>query len=134
MRETSVFEQGLQILEAWDEVSVFHADKTFTHLEELIRQGDFRKIAVFTGRNSADSSGAWAKLLNSLRYTECAVVRFKDIPPEPDMQTVYAMKEFLAGNDPDGVIALGIAKLFLLSLRESEHKKTPSNNSYNYCV
>ena len=107
MQETSVFEQGLQILEAWDEVSVFHADKTFTHLEELIRQGDFRKIAVFTGKNSADTSGAWAKLLTALRYTECGTVRFKDIPPEPDMETVYAMRDFLQQSAPDAVIALG---------------------------
>ncbi len=107
MAKISTFEQGLQILDAWDEVSVLHTDSSFGELEAAVRMNNWHKVAVFTGRNSADSSGAWAKLLNSLRYTECAVVRFKDIPPEPDMQTVYAMKEFLAGNDPDGVIALG---------------------------
>lgn len=107
MAEYTVFEQGLQILEAWDEVGVIHSDTSLSQLEEIIRQDDLRKIAVFTGKYSADSSGAWAKLLSSLRYTDCAVVRFKDIPPEPDMETVFAMKAFLEENSPDGVIALG---------------------------
>ena len=107
MAEYTVFERGLQILDAWDEVGVFHADTSFTLLEELIRQDDLRRIAVFTGRYSADESGAWAKLLSSLRYTDCAAVRFKDIPPEPDMETVHAMKAFLEETAPDGVIALG---------------------------
>lgn len=107
MARNSVFEQGLQILEAWNEVGVIHSDASFAQLEEIIRQDDLRKIAVFTGKYSADSSGAWAKLLSSLRYTECAAVRFKDIPPEPDMETVFAMKAFLEEHSPDGVIALG---------------------------
>ena len=107
MANFSTFEQGLQILDAWDEVSVLHTDNSFGQLEEAVRLNDWRKVAVFTGRCSADRSGAWARLLNSLRYTDCAAVRFKDIPAEPDMQTVYAMKEFLAENNPDGVIALG---------------------------
>ena len=107
MAEYTVFEQGLQILEAWDEVGIIHSDTSLSQLEEIIRQDDLRKIAVFTGKYSADSSGAWAKLLSSLRYTDCAVVRFKDIPPEPDMETVFAMKAFLEENSPDGVIALG---------------------------
>ena len=107
MANFSAFEQGLQILEAWNEVSVLHTDSSFVQLEAAVRLNDWRKVAVFTGSSSADRSGAWAKLLNSLRYTDCAAVRFKDIPPEPDMQTVYAMKEFLAETDPDCVIALG---------------------------
>ncbi|MBR2357681.1 MAG: iron-containing alcohol dehydrogenase [Lentisphaeria bacterium] len=107
MAKASAFEQGLQILDAWDEVSVFHADDSFAELEELIRLENLRSVAVFTGRNSADSSGAWAKLLTSLRYGECAAVRFKDIPPEPDMDTVENMVQFLRQAEPDAVIALG---------------------------
>lgn len=107
MAECTVFEQGLQILESWDEVSIFHADDSFSELEELSRLENLRKVAVFTGRNSADSSGAWAKLLNVMRYTDCAAVRFKEIPPEPDMETVAAMQDFLQETAPDGVIALG---------------------------
>ena len=107
MAECTVFEQGLQILDSWDEVSIFHADDSFSELEELIRLENLRKVAVFTGRNSADFSGAWAKLLNVMRYTDCAAVRFREIPPEPDMETVSAMQSFLQANAPDGVIALG---------------------------
>ena len=103
MAKASAFEQGLQILDAWDEVSVFHADDSFAELEELIRLENLRSVAVFTGRNSADSSGAWAKLLTSLRYGECAAVRFKDIPPEPDMDTVENMVQFLRQAEPDAV-------------------------------
>ena len=88
MANFSAFEQGLQILEAWNEVSVLHTDSSFVQLEAAVRLNDWRKVAVFTGSSSADRSGAWAKLLNSLRYTDCAAVRFKDIPAEPDMQPV----------------------------------------------
>ena len=47
MAEYTVFEQGLQILEAWDEVGIIHSDTSLSQLEEIIRQDDLRKIAVF---------------------------------------------------------------------------------------
>ena len=103
----SILERGMQQLAAWDEVCVCHGDDSFVMLEEILRADSLHKIAVFTGRNSADRSGAWAELLQVLRYTDCAAVRFKDIPPEPDMETVYAMRDFLQEVSPDAVIALG---------------------------
>ena len=103
----SILERGMQQLAAWDEVCVCHGDDSFVMLEEILRADSLHKIAVFTGRNSADRSGAWAELLQVLRYTDCAAVRFKDIPPEPDMETVFAMHDFLEHEKVDGVIALG---------------------------
>lgn len=90
-----------------EETAVFNGDDSLAMLEEIVLQKACRKVAVFTGRNSADSSGAWSALLAALRYTDCAVVRFKDIPAEPDMQTVEKMRSFLEQEQPDLVIALG---------------------------
>ena len=95
MAQMDAFERGLQILSAWDEVSVFHGDDSWAQLDILMQSMKYRKIAVFTGCSSADKSGSWARLLAALRYTDCAVVRFRNIPAEPDMETVYAMKQFL---------------------------------------
>jgi hypothetical protein len=53
------------------------------------------KIVLFTGRSSADISGA-ARFVEQIAG-ECTaeLFRWKDIPPEPDIQTVLAMRDFL---------------------------------------
>ena len=107
MSSEHLLERAIEILTLHDECLVVNGDDSWSALDESIRLNDYRKIAVFTGRNAADASGAWSKLLNSLGACECAVVRFKEIPPEPSMQTVEQMKEFLLQEDPDAVIALG---------------------------
>ena len=100
-------EKGMQFLLRNEETTLFNGDDSLAMLEELMLQKACRRVAVFTGRSSADRSGAWAALLAALRYTDCAVVRFKDIPAEPDMQTVENMRRFLIQEQPDCVIALG---------------------------
>ncbi|MBE6369213.1 MAG: iron-containing alcohol dehydrogenase [Lentisphaerae bacterium] len=101
------FEQAVQMLAAWNGTAVIQGDDSWSALDEFVQQHNCRKAAVFTGCTSADRSGAWSKLLNSLRYADCAVVRFKNIPPEPDMETVNAMADFLRRENADTVIALG---------------------------
>ena len=107
MPDVNLMERADNILASWDELAIVNCDDSYAGVEDFLRLKDYRKAAVFTGKKSADESGAWAKLLASLRYTECAFVRFKDIPAEPDMQTVEAMKAFLTAEQPDCVIALG---------------------------
>ena len=107
MQDVNLMDRADAVLAAWDELPIVNCDDSYAGLEDFLRWKDYRKAAVFTGRKSADESGAWAKLLSSLRYTDVAFVRFKDIPAEPDMQTVEAMKAFLAAEQPDCVIALG---------------------------
>lgn len=100
-------EQAIQILAALDETLVIQGDDSWSALDALIQQNQWRKVAVFTGMRSADESGAWSKVLSALRYADCAVVRFKEIPPEPDMENVAQMTGFLHREKPDGIIALG---------------------------
>ena len=107
MKQTKSLEDGIQLLLSNEECTVFNSDDSLGMLGELLQLQQCRKAAVFTGRNSADSNGSWSKLLDSLRYNDCAVVRFKNIPAEPDMQTVEDMRTFLVQENPDCVIALG---------------------------
>ena len=107
MQDVNLMDRADAVLAAWDELPIVNCDDSYAGFEDFVRWKDYRKAAVFTGRKSADESGAWAKLLSSLRYTDVAFVRFKDIPAEPDMQTVEAMKAFLTAEQPDCVIALG---------------------------
>ena len=66
-----------------------------------------RKVALFTGKNSADLCGA-AQFVTGIAE-ECAVelFRWKDIPPEPDIPTVLAMRDFLLECGAETVCAAG---------------------------
>ena len=104
---SNAMDQAVRLLTAWNELAVVNGDDSYCALDAFIRQTDYRKIVLFTGRRSADESGAVARVLASLRYTECGVVRFNNIPAEPDMSVVESMCDFLRAEEPDGVIALG---------------------------
>ena len=66
-----------------------------------------QKVVLFTGRNSADTCGAAAFVKDIAQ--ECAVdlFRWKEIPPEPDIDTVLAMRNFLLKTNADTVCAAG---------------------------
>jgi len=66
-----------------------------------------RTAAIFTGGHSADASGNFARLLKAFSDGSSGWVRFNRIPAEPDLGTIHAMTDFLEGNRPDTVIALG---------------------------
>ncbi|MBE6381147.1 MAG: iron-containing alcohol dehydrogenase [Lentisphaerae bacterium] len=106
-RSGEALEKALQTLTAVNETAVINGDDSWCALDAFVQERRIRKVAVFTGCRSADASGAWSKVLNALRYSDCAVARFKDIPPEPDMATVEKMVSFLRQENPDSVIALG---------------------------
>ncbi len=100
-------EQAARVLAGCTEIAIVQADDSFAGLDEYVRLRQMEHVAVFTGRHAADASGAWSVLLEALHCTGCAVNRFREIPPEPDTDTVMAMVDFLAARRPDGVIALG---------------------------
>ena len=104
---SNAMDRAVQLLTAWNELAVVNGDDSYCSLDAFIRQAGYRKVVLFSGRRSADESGAVAKVLASLRYTECGVVRFNNIPAEPDMSVVESMCDFLRAAEPDGVIALG---------------------------
>ena len=105
--KTALLDRADAMLTALEETIVLHGDDSYAGLDAFLRMHNCCKIAVFTGRYSADASGAWNKLLAGLRFVHAGVVRFKDIPAEPDMECVHNMTDFLRRNDPDCVIALG---------------------------
>ncbi len=100
-------EKALKMLDQYPDTTIVFGDSCFTDFEYLIRKLGTEKIAVFTGRGSADRCGAWKKLLNSQTYTGVELVRFSEIEPEPCVDTVAKMIDFLAAEQPDEVVAIG---------------------------
>ncbi len=64
-------------------------------------------VVVFTGRSSADQSGAWEELEQAIGSVQRKAVRFSGIEAEPDTETVERMVSFLKEVNPAVVIALG---------------------------
>ncbi len=64
-------------------------------------------VAVFTGRNSLDSSGGWSGLEREIAVGGRGVFRFREIGAEPDTGTVEAMLAFLRRVRPAIVVAVG---------------------------
>ena len=69
-------EKALEMLDQYPDTTIVFGDSCFTDFEYLIRKLGTKKIAVFTGRGSADRCGAWMKLLASQTYTGVELVRF----------------------------------------------------------
>ena len=61
------------------------------------------KIAVFTGRHSADTCGAWREFAAVAKKFR----RFSEIEPEPCTDTIQSMIGFLREFAPDTVVAIG---------------------------
>lgn len=81
--------------------SAVFTDDAVPWLRELLNGAG--SVAVFTGRNSAERSGAWSKFAAAAgRYR-----RFAWIEPEPNVETVAAMSAFLKETAPDTVVAIG---------------------------
>ena len=75
-------------------------------LAELAWKRRWKTIVVFTGRTSADRSGAFTAVASAFPPI-ASVRRFREIGSEPDINTVTEMTEFLRANNPDAVIAIG---------------------------
>ncbi|MDD5698260.1 MAG: iron-containing alcohol dehydrogenase [Victivallaceae bacterium] len=78
--------------------------KTFAALLEQRAAG---KIVIFTGRHSADRSGAWGQFEQAVKFLPLRLARFREIETEPGTETVEKMTAFLNREQPDEVIALG---------------------------
>ncbi len=102
-----MLDKAVSMLDSYPDTTIIFGDSAFTDFEYLIRKTDPKKLVVFTGRHSADTCGAWEKLLNALTYTNAAVKRFSEIEPEPTVHTVAKMIDFLAQEQPDEVIGIG---------------------------
>ncbi len=68
---------------------------------ELIRaMQEAREIVLFTGRTSAAACGALADVQEAAKAAGCEVRHFDAISPEPDLETVRSMTEFLRSGAP----------------------------------
>ena len=75
---------------------------------ELRRLLDGRSVAaLFTGRHSAERCGAYPVVAEAAKAASCRLAHFNAIEPEPCIDTVIAMRDFLAAEHPDIVLAVG---------------------------
>jgi alcohol dehydrogenase class IV len=97
----------LEIFNLYSETDISCETADFCNLTKLISKLQPATVVVFTGRTSADITGAWQALLNALKALNVELVRFSDIEPEPGIETTNKMLDFLCKKNPDQVIALG---------------------------
>lgn len=95
------------LFEANDDTTILFGDGAITQFAYLLEVNSFKTIAAFTGASSADKCGAWSSILLGAGYLDINLERYKDIEPEPSMQTVEKMIEFLKKVKPEAVIAVG---------------------------
>ena len=62
---------------------------------------------LFTGRRSAERCGAYSVVAEAAKRASCRLAHFNAIEPEPGMDTVLAMRDFLAAERPGVVVAAG---------------------------
>ena len=95
------------ILNSYPNTKITFGAEAWQEFADLLKQRKTRKIVVFSGRNSADQSGAWAHFEQAVKHLNLEIVRFKDIEAEPCTETVEKMTAFLKQEQADEVIALG---------------------------
>ena len=64
-------------------------------------------VVLFTGRRSAERCGAYSVIAEAAKSASCRLAHFNAIEPEPCMDTVLAMRDFLASERPEVVVAAG---------------------------
>lgn len=93
------------LINSYNDTRVAMGDDAWPAFHQLLARDKPRVIAVFTGKHSADLSGAWQELCSHCRNSR--VQRFSAISPEPDLECVRNMQMFLQRQKPDWVIAIG---------------------------
>ena len=88
-----------------DQKIVFGNSCCKKELADLFRKAD--KIAFFTGAASADLCGATDFVENTAAECGSEIFRWSGVIPEPDIETVLKMRDFLADLKPDLVCAVG---------------------------
>jgi alcohol dehydrogenase len=96
-----------RILDTYPDTVIAFGEDGLLSFELLMQEQRAKKIAAFTGKHSADATGAWARFLKTCGTMDVGVVRFSDIEAEPCINTVERMIEFLHAEQPDVVVAIG---------------------------
>lgn len=95
------------ILNSYPDTCICFGDGSWSKFSDLLEKRKTGKIVVFSGRHSADTNGAWARLEQTVRHLNLAIARFKEIEAEPCTETVEKMTAFLKQETPDEVVAVG---------------------------
>lgn len=95
------------LLDTYKKTKLIFESDIFQQLASLAINEEIEKILVFTGKNSADKSGAWKRLLNAFSRINCDIVRYSEIMPEPDIQCLEDMSGKIKKEKPDFIIAVG---------------------------
>ena len=96
-----------KFLSTYPDTNIIFGANSWQKFAALLERRKAEKVVVFSGRSSADKSGAWMKLKNAVKHLELQIVRFRDIEAEPCTETVEKMTAFLKQEQADEVIALG---------------------------
>ncbi|MDD5596678.1 MAG: iron-containing alcohol dehydrogenase [Victivallaceae bacterium] len=96
-----------QILDTYSDTEISFGPESWRKFALLLAAKKTRKIAVFTGRNSADKSGAWRRFEQAVKNLNLQIARFTEIEAEPCTETVEKMTVFLKREKPDEAVAIG---------------------------
>ena len=96
-----------EILNTYPDTNISLGAESWSKFADLLKERKTKKIVVFSGKHSADKSGAWARFEQAIQHLDLEIARFKDIEAEPCTETVEKMTVFLKQQTPDEVIALG---------------------------
>ena len=88
-----------------DQTIAFGPEKCKTLLASLFDSAE--NVVFFTGRNSADRCGAASFVTETAEECGVNLFRWNHIQPEPDIETVLAMRDFLQKHNADTVCAAG---------------------------
>lgn len=97
----------LDLLDSYPDTVFSCGDAALTEFSMLLEASGPGKIAFFTGRNSAEKSGALTRILSELSPFDIESARFSGIEEEPCTDTIYKMLDFLKQEKPDYVAAIG---------------------------
>ena len=96
-----------EILNSYPDTNITFGAESWQKFAALLEQRKTKKIVVFSGRNSADKSGAWGSFEQAVQHLDLQIARFKDIEAEPCTETIEKMTVFLKHEQADEIIALG---------------------------
>ncbi len=84
-----------EILNSYPDTNISFGDGSWSKFADLLERRRTGKIVVFSGKHSADKSGAWARFEQAIQHLYLEISRFKDIEAEPCTETVEKMTAFL---------------------------------------
>jgi alcohol dehydrogenase class IV len=96
-----------EILDSYPDTVISFGANAWSKFADLLKDRNCNKVAVFSGKTSADKSGAKLHLTKIFDSLMVQTAWFSDIEAEPCIETVEKMTEFLHRENPDEVVSVG---------------------------